>query len=352
MRRFFEVLLVGSFIGLVPACGGSTPQAASAESPSMTPAEAREFIAEVQKERGVTPDETPVTSVEQLLDILTADDINRFDAANRLVAGKPGIDAMSLNATLELCWSDSFNTVALIVEELRKRDAVEVQRLTQERDAGRDFTDQDKKELERAEQAVAFDVKARAALEVLAKDHLAAGGALVHEELRQFPSDPRTYRVAAFYYLLTADWQHFDTSMQWLKDTEATDSGLQYLRGLEALLRYAIKKEASDFLRKSLELNAKQVRAQAKLVLTEEGIEAIHAELEKLRAVAPRHPVVTIAGPSITTAYQMATAFSQARATRPAAAAPPASTGSAPAQDPAPAPATPAAPPAPPAAPK
>ena len=319
----------------------------------MSPAEARQFIAGVQKERGVTPDTTPVTSVDQLLDILTADDINRFDEANRLVAGKPGIDAMSLNATIELCWSDSLNTVALIVEELRKRDAVEVQRLTQQRDAGREFTDQDKKDLERAEQAVAFDVKTRAALEVLAKDHLGAGGAIVHEELRQFPSDPRTYRVAAFYYLLTADWQHFDTSMQWLKDSEATDSGLQYLRGLEALLRYAIKKEASAFLRKSLELNAKQVRAQAKLVLTEEGIEPIHAELEKLRAVSPRHPVVTIAGPSITSAYEMATAFSKARVTRPAAAAPPASPGAgAPATQgpapvsPVPAPAAPSAPPA------
>jgi hypothetical protein len=345
MRRFAEFVLLGSLI-VLPACGGSTPAAASAESPTMSPTEARAFIADVQKERGVTPDATPVTSVDQLLDVLAADEVNRFDAAKRLVAGKPGIDAMSLNATIELCWSDSFTTVALIVEELRKRDAAEVQRLTQERDAGREFTDADKKALEQAEQAVAFDVKTRTALEVLAKDHLGAGGALVHEELRQFPSDPRTYRVAAFYYLLTGDWQHFDTSMQWLKDTEATDSGLQYLRALEALQRYAIRKEASGFLRKSLELNAKQVRAQAKLVLTEEGIEAIHSELEKLRAVSPRHPVVTIAGPSITAAYEMATAFSNARATRPPAVAPPASSAAAPSGGPMPAPASPAASPA------
>jgi len=314
----------------------------------MSPAEAREFVAGVQKERGVAPDPTPVTSVDQLLDILTADDVGRFEAATRLVAGKPGIDAMSLNATIELCWSDAFTTVALIVEELRKREAADVQRLTQERDAGRPFTDADKKDLERAEQGVAFDVKAKTAFEVLAKDHLGAGGALVSEELRQFPSDPRTYRVAAFYYLLTGDWQHFDTSMQWLKDSEATDSGLQYLRGLEALQRYAIRKEATGFLRKSLELNPKQVRAQAKLVFTVEGIEAVHAELEKLRAVAPRHPVVTVAVASITTAYEMATAFSKARETRPAAAAPPASSAApAPASTPSPAPAAPAPAPAP-----
>jgi hypothetical protein len=344
MLRFARVLLVGSFAFSLAGCGGSTPPAGSPANESMSPAEARTFIADVQKERGVTTDPTPVTSVDELLDILTADDIGRFEAAKQLVAGKPGIDALSLHATIELCWSDSFNTVALVVEELRKRDDVDVKRLTQERDAGREFSDAEKKELEQAEKNVAFDLKARSALEVLAKDHLGAGEALVREELRQFPSDPRTYRVAAFFYLLTGDWQHFDTSMLWLKDSEPTDSGLQYLRALEALQRYAIRKEASGFLRKSLELNPKQVRAQAKLVFTEEGIEAIHAELEKLRAMSPRHPVVTIAGPSITSAYDMSTAFSKARATRPAAAAPPASSATTPT---APAPsAAPAVPPA------
>jgi hypothetical protein len=344
MRRFARVLLIGSIAFSLSGCGGSTPPAGSATSESMSPAEARSFIAEVQKERGVTSDATPVTSVDQLLDILMADEVGRFEAAKQLVAGKPGIDAMSLHATIELCWSDSFTTVALVVEELRKRDDVDVKRLTQERDAGREFTDAQKKELEQAEKNVAFDLKARSALEVLAKDHLGAGEALVREELRQFPSDPRTYRVAAFFYLLTGDWQHFDTSMQWLKDDEATDSGLSYLRALEALQRYAIRKEATTFLRKSLELNPKQVRAQAKLVFTVEGIEATHAELEKLRAVSPRHPVVSIAGPPIQSAYEMATAFSKAKATGPAAAAPPASSAVAPAP-PAPS-AAPAAPPA------
>ena len=131
----------------------------------MSPAEAREYIAGVQKERGVAPDATPVTSVDQLLDILAADEINRFEAGAQLVAGKPGIDALSLHATLELCWSDSLTTVALIVEELRKRDDADVQRLHQERDAGRDFPEAKQKELEKAEQAVAFDLKTRSALE-------------------------------------------------------------------------------------------------------------------------------------------------------------------------------------------
>jgi len=296
----------------------------------MSPAEARSFITEVQRERGVVPDPTPVTSVDELLDVLARDDVPRFEAAAQLVSGKPGIDALSLNATVELCWSDSLSTLALVFEELRKRDDAEVSRLTQERDGGREFTDADKQNLERAQKDVAFDVKVRGALDVLAKDHLQSAGTLVEEELRQFPSDPRTYRVSAFYYLLMGDYQHFDTSMKWLAQGEASDAMLQYLRALEAFHRYAIRKEASDFLRKALALNPKLVRAQAKLVLTEDGVDAVYAELMKLKAVAPRHGVVLIAGPSITSAYEMSTAFSRARAARQPAAAPASSSAPAP----------------------
>ncbi|HEV8549156.1 MAG TPA: hypothetical protein VGQ57_09010, partial [Polyangiaceae bacterium] len=207
MRRLVKGLIrLVSLAALVSGCGGSTPAAGSAATTSMSPAEARAFIAKVQADRGVQPDPTPVTSIDQLLDVLAADELGRFEAAGRLVEGKPGIDALSLHATLELCWSDSFTTVALVVEELRKQDDVELKRLTQERDAGRELTDQQKQELDKAQEKVAFDVKAKSALEALAKDHLGTAGSLVHEEIRQFPNDPRTYRVAAFYYLLTGDW--------------------------------------------------------------------------------------------------------------------------------------------------
>src|SRR5690242_19828304 len=131
----FRVTAFVSALALL-GCGGSTSEAGSASAPAMSPAEARSFILEVQKERGVAPDRTPVTSVDELLEVLARDDVPRFEAATQLVSGKPGIDALSLNATIELCWSDSLSTLALVFEELRKRDDAEVERLTQERDGG------------------------------------------------------------------------------------------------------------------------------------------------------------------------------------------------------------------------
>jgi tetratricopeptide (TPR) repeat protein len=341
-RLTFAALVFAAALG---GCASGTPAADSPSQGGMSSADARTFIAEVQKERGMTPG-APVSSMEQFLEVLDADDLSRFESASAFVAGKPGIDAMTLHAALELSWSDACTTVARIAEELGKREAVEVKRLTEQRDSGRTFTDAQGKELERLEKSVAFLAKAREALDVLAKDHLDTALGPVNEALRQFPKDRRTYRVAAFYYLLAGDWEKFDTAAAWLEEGADKDAGVVYIRALETLRRFAIKKEARERLRAVLAINPKLVRAQAKLVLLEEGVAERHAELEKLRALSPKHPVVSIAGPEITSEYEMAAAVEKARgpAASPAPATPaPASPASA-TPAPAPSPATPEAP--------
>lgn len=319
--------MLGLVVALSVGCRTEPAPLEHPEQETMAPADARAFIAKVQKERGVS-EGAPVANMDDLLNVIAQDDASRFESAARFVDGKPGIDALVIHATVELVWSDAFSTVARVVEEQRKRaDATQV-RLSQQRDAGRKLDDSQEKELEEAKNDVAFDAKAKTALEVLAKDHLQIAGDIVNEGLRQFPDDARTYRVAAYYYLLAKDWPHFDVAMTWLKANEKDEARLQYLRGMESLTRYEIQKDAAGFFHEALKLDPKLVRAQAKLVLTETGIDNIHRELETLRALAPRHPVVTIAGPAITSEYDMATAFTRARDARagqsgaPAAAAP------------------------------
>jgi len=281
----------------------------------MSSEDARAFLAEAQNERGVKPG-AAVTSMEQLLQVLEGDEIGRFESAAAFIAGKPGVDAMTLHATVELSWSDGFSTVALIVGELAKRASVDVKRLSDQKASGQALTEAQQKELDGAEKSVAFHTKARQALEQLARDHLKAALGPVNEALRQFPKDPRTYRVAALYYLLAEEWEKFDTAMGWFEDGKAPDPLVKYMKAGEALKRFVIRKEARAFLIEALELNPKMVRAQAKLVLLEEGITAIHAELEKLRAVAPTHPVVNLAGPAITAEYEVSAALERARGTQ------------------------------------
>ena len=300
------------------ACAGGTPAADSPSGARMTPAEAREYLAEVQAERGAKPG-AAVGSMDELFQVVEGDQINRFEQATRLVAGKPGVDAQTLHATIELLWSDAYSTVALLAENLGELSRVEAERLTRLRDSGRELSGDESQALERAQKSVAFHAKARDALDVLAVDHLRSTVTLVNELLGAAPEDPRTYRVAALYYLLSGDWQHYDSAMTWLKPSEATDAGVQYLRGMEALKRNNLRHEATAFFKEALHLNPKLVRAQAKLVLAEETIDAKYAELEALKAVAPQHPIVSIAGPSITSEYEMAIAVRKARDAHPGA---------------------------------
>jgi hypothetical protein len=348
MNRRLETTFVALALALtLGGCASGTPAADSPSQGGMSSADARAFIDEVEKERGMTRG-APVSNMEQFLEVLDGDELLRFEAASAFVAGKPGIDAMTLHAAIELSWSDGLSTVARIVEELGKREAVEAKRLANERDSGRSFTDAQARELERLEKSVAFHAKAREALDVLAKDHLDVALGPVNESLRQFPKDRRTYRVAAFYYLLSSDWEKFDSAAAWLEEGADKDAGVQYLRALETLRRFAIKKEARERLRAVLAINPKLVRAQAKLVLLEEGIAERHAELEKLKALSPKHPVVSIAGPEITSEYEMSAAVEKARgpaaSPTPASPAPASSPSAAPPPAPAPTPATPEAP--------
>ncbi|MEI9951273.1 MAG: hypothetical protein WDO74_20395 [Pseudomonadota bacterium] len=286
----------------------------------MSSADAQAFVTEVQRQRGLPTTHPPVSSIDELLEVLANDQVERFRDAELLVAGKPGIDAMALHATLELAWSDDFSTLALILNELRKRAEVEVNRLKTKREAGATLSAAEAKELEQNQKNAEFDAKAKGALEVLARDHLQAAGQVVAEARRQFPKDLLTYRVVAYHALLSSEWLEFDAAMAGLKDIEAKDAGLIYLRALESLSRFAVRKDAAVLLRKALQVNPKMARAQAKLMLVEDGIDAKYAEFEKLKGLAPQHPVVWIAGPSLTSDYELSASFRKARAARQAGA--------------------------------
>jgi len=281
----------------------------------MTAGEARDVIAELQAQRGVKARAPQaVKSAEELLDIVTRDDVDRFEDAARYLEGKGGVDAITMGATVELLWSDAFGTVGLVARELGRRAEVEVSRLQTKQDSGREFTSEDKRRLQDATRRVEIDAKAEMALGVLSREHLSSGSEIAREAIRQFPSDARTYRVAAFYYLLTGTWPRYDEAMaSFGVDVEQEDAGLLFLRALEALRRRSARDEALTLLKQALGKNPRLVRAQAKLVLLQEDIAASYAELTRLEAMAPTHPIVRITGPLIKSDYELSQSFERAR---------------------------------------
>ena len=128
------------------------------------------------------------------------------------------------------------------------------------------------------------------------------------------PDHARTYRVAAFNYLLTGTWPRYDEAMaSFGVDVEQEDAGLLFLRALEALRRRSARDEALTLLKQALGKNPRLVRAQAKLVLLQEDIAASYAELIRLEAMAPTHPIVRITGPLIKSDYELSRSFERAR---------------------------------------
>ena len=255
--------------------------------------------------------------MEELVSILSGDDVQHFEDAARFVEGRPGIDALTLQATIELAWSDALSTAAAIAEEFGKRAKLETKRLDKKRGSSRDFTQADQRALDQVGKEVAMLAKAREALQVLAEDHLQAASIPVSEALRQFDKDPRSYRVAAFYHLLRADWMKYDEAMAWFERKQVppdADAGMLYLRAMESWKRYGVRSDARTFLKEALKQDPGMVRAQAKLALMGEEI----ADLQKLQVMAPSHIIVNIAGPTIRREHEIATSLARARATEPA----------------------------------
>ncbi len=159
---------------------------------------------------------------------------------------------------------------------------------------------------------------------MLVRDNHDHGNELAREAIERYPGDPRTLRVAAFHYLSTGMWGRYDETMDSLKESEPTDAGLLFLRALEELKRNERRDEARRYLKQTLSVNPRLVRAQARLVLVQDDVAASHAELVNLKAVAPEHPIVRITGPTIEDEFALSQSFARARgAVAPSKAAPP-----------------------------
>jgi hypothetical protein len=101
--------------------------------------------------------------------------------------------------------------------------------------------------------------------------------------------------------------------MEMLKASEQGDAGMQYLRALEANKRFVSRPKTRDFLARSLALKPNLVRAQAKLVLFQENIDATYGELQKLRTLAPDHALLGLVSKPLTDEYELAHALDRAR---------------------------------------
>ena len=104
----------------------------------MTPADAQKIIADFKTLHGSQLDANPAppTSMVEVFEIVQTDDILRFEAARQFAAGKKGIEALSIRASLQIFWAGAQLGIAIYLDELALSASEEALLITKRKDDG------------------------------------------------------------------------------------------------------------------------------------------------------------------------------------------------------------------------
>ena len=312
MKRTVSVILLAFVLG---ACASSKSSSGDGSTigkeidvESMRPPEAAQIIREFQQAYGIPPlpaPDTPVTSMAQVLEIIRGDRLPEFEEARRFAASRQGPEALTLRAYLDLTYAGALMTAAWILEEERRQDLTELRQLTTARPLeAADGSKEDQARAAGLHAKTADFRKVVRALRVLSEAPLRSGSDLAEQAIRQDPTAQLAYYANANYFRLRGHWLEFDRMMRYGQDGEADPPIRTYLRAMEAFERYVDPARCEQLLKETLAKRPDFVRAQANLVLVDQGVEAKHAELQALKQLSPTHLVVRLAGPIIEQEFQ------------------------------------------------
>jgi hypothetical protein len=240
-----------------------------------------------------------VQSIDEAVKVLRADDVYRFQKGIDFATPLPGADALTLRALLHLARARAFVTSAAILEELARRQTAERDLLASRRESG----NADEKRIGEIDAAVRGLTQGAIALRTVGAEDQDTGAKLAAEAQRQRPTDTLALRARIHASALAGEWTIFDREMKGLESQEPDNA--EYIRGIEALTRYANPAEAAKHLEAALAKNPDLVGAMALRVLVEREPEARFAALEALRAKSPKHPVVILAGGTIAKEHEL-----------------------------------------------
>lgn len=290
------------------ACAG---QVQAPSGPRPMPATLEEATAEIESFRrmyGVAEppvQDEPVRSMQDVLAILRADELQRYPDARSFADGAQGMEALTVRSLLELTWAGGIRTARGVLKEIAERLDAEVRTL----EVRRDPTEQDLKRLqEMKDKAMAYR-RVTQALLILSQPHLDAGSDLMKEALRRYPNAPEAHVAAAFYHRLTKNWVKYDEEDRLLQDLGFTLPVLEFTRAMVQLERLNNVATCRRMLTDLRDQDPTLVRAQAELVLIQEDIESTYAELVRLKDVQPDHFLIRLAGPIIEQEYDASRAL-------------------------------------------
>jgi len=275
---------------------------------TMRPPEAAQVVREFQQAYGIPPvpaPDTPVTSMAQVLEIIRGDRLPEFEEARRFASGRQGAEALTLRAYLDLSYAGALMTAAWILDEERRQDLTELRQLTMARPLEENQgAKEDKARAAKLKAKTADLRKVVRALRVLSEEPLRSGSDLAEQAIRQDAKAQLAYLANANYFRLRGHWLEFDRMMRYADEGEEDPPVRTYLRAMEAFERYVDPAKCEQLLKETLAKRPDFVRAQANLVLVDQGTEAKHEELQRLKQMSPNHLVVRLAGPMIEQEYK------------------------------------------------
>jgi tetratricopeptide (TPR) repeat protein len=290
-------------------CASTKPNIDDPTTPTkgVSPKDARQIVAEFTARMGgnVASQLPNPSSVSEVVEIFKKDDYDKFEAAVQYLADLQGIDALALRAAIEAYWAGmQIGMADLLLEAIQRKD-VELSHLQTKTEQGIALSPREKARQGLLKEQQKELSRVSDALRVLSKGHIDSSKLLSEEAIRQFPDKPEGYRAMAHAHQLKGEWKEYDRQLAKAVALlgSADDYGIMYLRAMEAAKRNVSKEEARALLEKLRESKPDFIRVQAVLVLVQDNLEATYNELMKLKSLFPNHPLVVLAGPTITKDY-------------------------------------------------
>ena len=272
-------------ITLVSDAAKACPKLTSKAKPSRAP---KVTLEQRQAELGGS---APPRSVDEVMEILRLDEINRFPDAVAFIATQKDVKARALHGQVELAWAEGLSLLA----EMNQNLAARLREFTvaSEKKAAADGLSADEfRALGELRAAVLETEQTAKVLEGAAAEHLSKGLAIAAQVMKSNPENYLGYRLAADSHRLKRDWKAFDQMLLKVEKTNPGSNGLLFLKGVAAAQRDRDAAAAVKFFSSALQKDPKFARAQAHLVLIAPSLDDARAELSKLAAINPKHPFV------------------------------------------------------------
>ena len=245
-----------------------------------------------------------VKSIDDAVRLLQNDETTKFNASLEYLSELPGPDALALRCLTEVSWADSQRTLTAIFHEFGKRAENEL-RLLESRQQEGSLNEAELRRKKKNETIAEDYSKGEKATNTLSRYHADNAESLCEESLRQDPEQLIALEAMALVYGLDRRWADYDLAMRKLEAGNTRAPILDYIRGFESYSRFDTYDQARLLLMQALSKAPKLVKAQAKLLVVQDDIPGAYEELQRLKVMAPHHPVVILTKKVIEEEYQV-----------------------------------------------